>query len=101
MYPSQAGPGQDLVANDADVLVDTAVPDHAENILDTVIPNILEETDIAAQIHDMVIQERFEILLPKMLAQFFPGFQGKAKGPGNVRGDLPIQHQADHFTFIH
>src|SRR3990172_12866274 len=56
----QARLRQDATLDDANVLVDGAIPHHPKNVLHAFVPNVPEEADITSQLEEMVLQGGFQ-----------------------------------------
>ena len=66
--------GQDTTVDVTDILIDSAVPNNAENILNVVIAQIGKKADIAAKLEDMILESFFDIQRFEMFFQLCPGF---------------------------
>ena len=84
-----------------DVLVHAAVPDYAENIADQIVPQILEESDVASELQDVVAQNGVEIVRCVVVHELLLGLFGEFEGPRHIRGLLAVKHALDNFAFGH
>ena len=97
----QGRPGQHLPFHVADVPVDAAVPDHAEDVLHAVVAQVGEEADVAAEFQQVVLQRAFEIVAAVVPLELLLGLLGEAHRPGHVGRPLAFQNQADDVAFLH
>src|SRR3990172_4733678 len=88
----QARLRQDATLDDADVLVDGAIPHHPKNVLHTFVPNIPEEPDITSQLEEMILHSSFKVFHSEMRLQSQRGLLGETEGPGNIGRPAPFQH---------
>ena len=84
-----------------DVLVHAAVPDYAENIADQIVPQILEESDVASELQDVVAQNGVEIVRCVVVHELLLGLFGEFEGPRHIGGLLAVKYALDNFAFGH
>ena len=92
---------EDATLHIADILVDAAVPHHAEDIADVVVAQIFEETDVASQLQDMIAQYRVEIIRVVVLHERLFRLFGEFERPRNVGRLFTVEDALDYFSFGH
>ena len=96
----EGGFRQHLALDIADVLVDRAVPDDAEDIAEAVVSK-LGKTDAAAKLQNMVPDKRVDFRGAEMLLELFPRLAGKPEGPRHVGRTAEGKRLPDNFSWIH
>jgi hypothetical protein len=84
-----------------DVLVDAAVPCHPEHIPVEVAAEVVEITDVAAELEDVVSKDFVQIVHLIVVLQLEFGFQGELERPGDIGRFFAVQYHADDFVLFH
>jgi len=71
--------GQHATLYVADILIHTAVPHHAENITDALVPNVFKKPDVTAQLENVIALQARQITAAVMSKELLFGLLGEPK----------------------
>jgi len=86
---------------DADILVDGAVPYDAEDVLDVMVAEVLEESNIVSQFEQVVLEHSFQVGAIKVGLESLCCLERQSDGPGHIGRALMFQDGVDYLSFGH
>jgi hypothetical protein len=98
MQADSAGRGN---AQSAKPLANLRIPGESKHIPVEVSTQVVEKTDVAAELENVVSEDFVQIVNVVVIPQFEFGFQGKLERPRNIWRIFALQDPSEDFVFLH